>query len=184
MENQNTNEPDGYELLKEVIESNRENASKSTEFAIEQRNTNEFLKGVLFEIKQSETIIKNSVNSLPQSIVLVNSQETQEAIDGLRKNLQKKTIREYFALIIMILALLIMIVVLTLSKQWYSESIRTKNEIRRDVLNEIKANGQAIYKVQDYEQLQQNTDVINKWMKKNPKDAEKFLRFKDGYESR
>lgn len=68
--------------------------------------------------------------------------------------------------------------------QWYSESIRSKMEIRQQILDEIKNNGQSVYRVEDYQQLQHNTELINKWMKKNPKDAEKFLRFKDGYESR
>ena len=37
-------------------------------------------------------------------------------------------------------------------------------------------------KDEDYLQLQHNTELMNKWMNKNPKDAE-ILRFKDGYEA-
>ena len=69
------------------------------------------------------------------------------------------------------------------TKQWYAESIKSKSEIRQEILDEIKKEGQSIYKDEDYQQLLHNTELMNKWMKKNPKDAEKFLRFKDGYEA-
>jgi ribonuclease HI len=51
-------------------------------------------------------------------------------------------------------------------------------------LDEIKKDGQSIYKDEDYLQLQHNTELMNKWIKNNPKDAKNFLRFKDGFESR
>ena len=70
------------------------------------------------------------------------------------------------------------------TKQWYAESIKSKSEIRQEVLDEIKKEGQSIYKDEDYQQLLHNTELMNKWMKKNPKDAKNFLRFKDGFESR
>ena len=70
------------------------------------------------------------------------------------------------------------------TKQWYAENIKSKSEIRQQILDEIKNDGQSIYKDEDYLQLQHNTELMNKWMEKNPKDAKNFLRFKDGFESR
>ena len=36
--------------------------------------------------------------------------------------------------------------------------------------------GQSIYKDEDYRQLlQHNTELMNKWMEKNPKDAKEFF---------
>ena len=69
------------------------------------------------------------------------------------------------------------------AKQWYAESIKSKSEIRQEILDEIKNDGQSIYKDEDYLQLQHNTELMNKWMEKNPKDAKSFLRFKDGFEA-
>ena len=66
----------------------------------------------------------------------------------------------------------------------YSESIRAKSEIRQEILDEIKRDGKEILEIEDYNQLKYNTDLMNKWMKKNQKDGEKFLRFKEGYESK
>lgn len=70
------------------------------------------------------------------------------------------------------------------SKQWYNASIKTKMEIRTELLQEIKNDKKEIYSKNEVEQLKYNTELINKWMKKNPKDTEKFLKFKDGYEAR
>ena len=70
------------------------------------------------------------------------------------------------------------------SKQWFSESIRTKTEIRQQILEEIRDDGRSIYKVKDYHQLQYNTDMMNKWMKAYPKEGKEFMKFKKGFESR
>lgn len=70
------------------------------------------------------------------------------------------------------------------TKQWYAENIKSKSEIRQEILDEIKNDDQSIYKDEDYLQLQHNTELMNKWMEKNPQDAKNFLRFKDGFESR
>ena len=69
-------------------------------------------------------------------------------------------------------------------KNWYRESIRTKTEVREEILKEIKDENKAIYETEQVKQLEHNTALMKKWMKKNPKDAEKFLKFKEGYESR
>jgi hypothetical protein len=66
----------------------------------------------------------------------------------------------------------------------YRESIRTKTEVREEILKEIKNENKAIYETEQIKQLEHNTTLMKKWMKKNPKDAEKFLKFKEGYESR
>ena len=83
-----------------------------------------------------------------------------------------------------ILGILLLVISINFATKWYKESIRSKSEIRQEILDEIKNDGQSIYKVEDYKQLHHNTELVNKWIEKNPKDAEKFLRFKDGYESR
>lgn len=70
------------------------------------------------------------------------------------------------------------------AKKWYSESVKTKTEIRDEIFNEIENEGKSIYKKADYEQLKQNTIIINKWIERNPKDSENFMKFKEGFEAR
>ena len=84
----------------------------------------------------------------------------------------------------LVLALLIIVAAGSLSRKWFSESIRTETEIRQQMLEEIRDDGRSIYKVKDYEQLEYNTDMMNKWMKAYPKYGNEFMKFKKGFESR
>lgn len=84
----------------------------------------------------------------------------------------------------LVITAVILFMTLFFSLRFYQKSITTKSEIRSEILEELKNSGKGIYEINDYQQLQQNTDIMNKWMKKNPRDAERFLKFKEGYESR
>ena len=70
------------------------------------------------------------------------------------------------------------------TKKWYAESIKTKEEVRKQLLIEFENKGKGIYDVKSYEKLQYNTELVSKWIEKYPNDADKFLRFKEGYETR
>lgn len=70
------------------------------------------------------------------------------------------------------------------TQKWYAESIKTKEEIRKELLKEFENKGKGIYDVKSYEKLQYNIDLVNKWIEKYPNDADKFLRFKEGYETK
>ncbi|QOR74061.1 hypothetical protein IMZ16_01020 [Cruoricaptor ignavus] len=108
---------------------------------------------------------------------------SEEAVQALN-SFQKKYRFLLVGIGVLVFSFLILLASLYFTRQFYSASIRSKSELRQEILDEIHNNGKAIYKIEDYEQLQHNTELMNKWMKKNPKDADKFLRFKDGYESK
>ena len=84
----------------------------------------------------------------------------------------------------LILSIILLGVVGYFTKKWYAESIKTKEEVRKQLLIEFENKGKGIYDVKSYEKLQYNTDSVNKWIDKYPNDADKFLRFKEGYETK
>ncbi|WPC12501.1 hypothetical protein LEQ03_09665 [Riemerella anatipestifer] len=134
---------------------------------------------------------KQLIGTIPKSINAHLSEQSILKMDELSEKLEKfekkKKFYEKFnltALSMFVLSVLVMFLCFYFSKQWYNTSIQTKMEIRAELLQEIKNDKKVIYNKSEVEQLQYNTDLINKWMKKNPKDAEKFLKFKDGYEAR
>ena len=199
MENQNTmpNEPqnDIYELLRKVVETNEENikSTKQTESVhIEARNfyqsaqnaiigsTNMMQKAMQLVRTELESII-GFKSSIPESIPAHLSETTLSFFERI-----EKLVKFIFSRSLAILSLAVIILFGTghFSFKWYSESIRAKSEIRQEILDEIKRDGKAIFEIEDYNQLKYNTDLMNKWMKKNQKDGEKFLRFKEGYESK
>ena len=199
MENQNTNsnEPqnDIYELLRKVVETNEENikSTKQTESVhLEARNfyqsaqnaiigsTNMMQKAMQLVRTELESII-GFKSSIPESIPAHLSETTLSFFERI-----EKLVKFIFSRSLAILSLAVIILFGTghFSFKWYSESIRAKSEIRQEILDEIKRDGKEILEIEDYNQLKYNTDLMNKWMKKNQKDGEKFLRFKEGYESK
>ena len=199
MENKKTtpNEPqnDIYELLRKVVETNEENikSTKQTESVhLEARNfyqsaqnaiigsTNMMQKAMQLVRTELESII-GFKSSIPESIPAHLSETTLSFFERI-----EKLVKFIFSRSLAILSLAVIILFGTghFSFKWYSESIRAKSEIRQEILDEIKRDGKAIFEIEDYNQLKYNTDLMNKWMKKNQKDGEKFLRFKEGYESK
>lgn len=184
MENQNTPQKDGFELLKKIIETNEKNASNNQDFAKQQSEFIESLNGILTELKQVETSIKQIADEIPKTVYLVHSPETQVSVDGLKDQLNRRDFRKYYSSVMMVLTVLAIVGLGTISRKWFSESIRTKTEIRQQILQEIRDDGKSIYKVKDYDQLEYNTDMMNKWMKAYPKEGKEFMKFKKGFESR
>ena len=199
MENQNTmpNEPqnDIYELLRKVVETNEENikSAKQTEsLHLESRNfyqsaqnaiigsTNMMQKAMQLVRTELESII-GFKSSIPESVPADLSEKTINFFEKIEKH-----IKFIFpgSIGILTLAAIILFGSGHFAFKWYSESIRAKSEIRQEILDEIKRDGKEILEIEDYNQLKYNTDLMNKWMKKNQKDGEKFLRFKEGYESK
>ena len=199
MEHQNTtsNEPqnDIYELLKKVVETNEESiksANQAETIHLEARNfyqsaqnaiigsTNMMQKAIQF-VRTELDSIWDYKTSIPESIPAHLSETTVNFFERIEKH-----IKFIFPGSIGILSLAAIITFGSglFAFKWYSESIRAKSEIRQEILDEIKRGGKAVYKIEDYNQLKYNTDLMNKWMNKNPKDGEKFLKFKEGFESK
>ena len=124
------------------------------------------------------------LKSIPNNII---TELSPDVIKHLEKFHQKSdTVKYWFfgILALLLVAFFILTATVYLGKTWYRESIRTKTEVREEILSEIKNENKAIYETEQVKQLEHNTTLMNKWMQKNPKDAEKFLKFKEGYESR
>jgi hypothetical protein len=197
MDNENK-QPDGVALLKKVIETNED----TIEHYIMLMNSREDIIHMDQKIEQSlinlnATLDKSSrmleveeqkrqdfLLAIPKTIEAHHSEKAVWQLEQVEKKSPLFKTATYGIIGALLLSVLTTIGNVFFAKQWYTESLRSKTEIRQDILDEIKNNGQSLYRVDDYNQLYYNTELMNRWMKKNPKDAEKFLRFKDGYESR
>ena len=52
---------------------------------------------------------------------------------------------------------------------WYKESIKSKSELRQDILNEIAGEGKRIIDEKEIKILKENTEIMQLWMKNNHK---------------
>ena len=66
--------------------------------------------------------------------------------------------------------------------KWYKESVRTKQEIRTQVLQEIGNEGNVIVLKDQWENYEYQNKVLKAWQKSNPKDSEKLSIYYKGYQ--
>ena len=174
----------GIELLHLVIESNKAVEISGKAIFHMYCDIKEDMKKIHI-LAQEENLKRETLfKSIPDKII---AEISPESVLQLEKFNRKTEIVKYLvfgSLAILLISFFVLIATIYLGKNWYRESIRTKTEVREEILKEIKNENKAIYETEQIKQLEHNTTLMKKWMKKNPKDAEKFLKFKEGYESR
>ena len=196
MENESKeSKSNGMELLENVIKSNKENIEQNIklQFAIEDHTTLLNELQISFEYGQStnnETVAFMKVeqtkrveflDSIPTQVETVLSKEAKDYLDGFGKNIRWKKKFIWSGIGVFVFAVLVLIVSINFATNWYKESIKAKSELRQDILNEIADEGKKIYDENEITILRENTQIMQLWIKNNPKKAEDFLRFKDGY---
>ena len=196
MENESKeSKSNGMELLENVIKSNKENIEQNIklQFAIEDHTTLLNEVQISFEDGQStnnETVAFMKVeqtkrveflDSIPTQVETVLSKEAKDYLDGFGKDVRWKKKFIWSGIGVFVFAVLVLIVSINFATNWYKESIKAKSELRQDILNEIADEGKKIYDENEITILRENTQIMQLWIKNNPKKAEDFLRFKDGY---
>lgn len=187
-------EKNGMEILNKVIESCKANIESNTEtkasiedymnVSSELEQSVSTLTNIIDETsgiyKKENEAFKETVSQIPKKIIAELSEQSLEALNIIKR----KTNLVWVIFGTIFLAFLIILLSGNFALKWYSESIRSKSELRQEILSEFEKDGKQLYLKDDIQQLKNNTELVQKWINKNPKDAEKFLRFKDGYEAR
>lgn len=207
MENNNQTEEsksDGFEILENVIRSNEDNIKSNNNrieiysklaFALEDHLTimgqTQLDFEVVAEIYQDamkfhelESVKRTEfLKNIPTKIEAVLAPETVGHFEKIYSKIKEIKIFTWSGLGTMILGILILIISINFASNWYKESIKAKSELRQNILNEIAGEGKKIYDESELKALSENTKLMQLWIKNNPKKAEDFLRFKDGYEA-
>ena len=200
MENQKQVEEtksNGIELLENVIKTNRENIEHvvSVQFDIEDLTSllNEInfkLQNIvllpdkvlaLFKLEQVKRT--EFIASIPTKIEAVLSNESRDYLESFQKNIKWRRKFIWTGIGVFAFGILVLIASINFATNWYKESIKAKSELRQDILNEIASEGNKIYDENEMKVLSENTKLMQLWIKNNPKKAEDFLRFKDGFEA-
>ena len=208
MENNNQIEEsktDGFGLLENVIKSNEENI-KSNEYKIKLYVKLRFMFedhlkmmgqtqldfGVVAETYKDamkfyelESVKRTEfLKSIPTKIEAVLAPETVGHFEKIDSKIKEMKIVSWSGLGTMILGILILVISINFATNWYKESIKAKSELRQNILNDIAGEGKKIYDESEVKALSENTKLMQLWIKNNPKKAEDFLRFKDGYDAK
>ena len=207
MENQKQNDgtkSNGMELLENVIKSNEKNIA-SNEANIEQFVKVEFvvedfinsskhiqtgLRDVsakyddvekLYELEQVKRT--EFLANIPTKIETVLSQETIDFYENFENKVKRLEKFIWSGIGVAVFSVLLLIISINFATKWYKESIKAKSELRQDILKEIAGEGKKIYDEKEIKILSENTEIMQLWIKNNPKKGEDFLRFKDGFEA-
>mgnify|MGYP001599312505 FL=1 len=208
MENQKQNDgtkSNGMELLENVIKSNEKNIA-SNEVNIEQFVKVEFvvedfinsskhiqtgLRDVsakyddvekLYELEQVKRT--EFLANIPTKIETVLSQETIDFYGNFENKVKRLEKFIWSGIGVTVFSVLLLIISINFATKWYKESIKAKSELRQDILKEIAGEGKKIYEEKEIKILSENTEIMQLWIKNNPKKGEDFLRFKDGFDAR
>jgi hypothetical protein len=206
MENQNQNEESkssGMELLENVIKSNKKNVASNLENMQSNAEVRADIEDLVLVIGQTQLdleVVKATytdaltlyemeyqkrsqyITSIPAKIETVLSQETIDFYGNFENKVKRLEKFIWSGIGVTVFSVLLMIISINFATNWYKESIKAKSELRQDILNEIAGEGKKIYDEKEIKILSENTEIMQLWIKKNPKIAEYFLRFKDGYE--
>jgi len=207
MENQKQNEESkssGMELLENVIKSNERNITSNLEnkesnaevkadiedlvLAIGQLQLDlEVVKEIPNEVLafyEKEQLARNQyLADIGTVIEAVISQKTSDFLESLQKTAKRMEKFIWSGIGVAIFSVFVLIISINFATNWYKESIKAKSELRQDILNEIADEGKKIYDENEIKILSENTQVMQLWIKNNPKKAEDFLRFRDGFEA-
>ena len=207
MENQKQNDgtkSNGMELLENVIKSNEKNIASNeanieqfvkVEFVVEDfinsskhiqtglRDVNAKYDDVekLYELEQVKRT--EFLANIPTKIETVLSQETIDFYDNFENKVKRLEKFIWSGIGVTVFSVLLLIISINFATKWYKESIKAKSELRQDILNEIAGEGKKIYDEKEIKILSENTEIMQLWIKNNPKKGEDFLRFKDGFEA-
>ncbi|MDN4028710.1 hypothetical protein [Chryseobacterium gambrini] len=208
MENEKQNDDSkssGMELLENVINSNERNIASNDKNMESNAELKENIENFLFmmgEAQQDLVVVNQSCKDIfglyekeqlardqflaiiPNKIEMILGKETRDYLENFKNKSKKSENFIWGGIGIMILGILILIISVNFATNWYKASIKAKSELRQEILNEIADEGKKFYNENEIKLLQENTEVMKLWIKNNPKKAEDFLRFKDGFEAR
>ena len=188
----------GLDLLNKVIKSNEDNIEKLTdvvfvyqdildlvgEFESSASSLNHRINNIETSFKDISKQIESTTKFIPKSIKTDLSENTLSRLEHFEKKSKSLKYLLIGSFVSLGIAIIVMFLSFYLSKQWYSTSIKTKEEIRSQIFKEMRAEGKEFYDIEVFNRLEKDSEIINKWINKKPKEARSFLQFKEGYEAR
>ena len=198
MNTENNKMDNGLDLLNKVIKSNEDNIEKlvSTvsvyqdilnligEFESSAISLNHRINNFETSFKDISKQIESTTKFIPKNIKTDLSENTLSRLEHFEKKSKSLKYLLIGSFVSLGIAIIVMFLSFYLSKQWYSTSIKTKEEIRNQIFKEMRAEGKEFYDIEVFNQLKMNTEIINKWIERNPKQGNNFLKFKEGYEAK
>lgn len=153
----------------------------------ETEKLNSGLSGIDKKLKETESLVDKSLQELKYSVSDIRINVSPEDINKM------ESYKDYFKHYKPVFygSLFILLCCLGLSAfgaysgmKYYKESVRTKEEVRTQVLQEIGKSGNVIVPKEQWDNYQFQNEVLKAWKKTNPRDSESLINYGNGYKAR
>ena len=151
----------------------------------ESKQLNSGVSGMDEKLKESRELIDHSLKELRESVmdIRVNiSPEDIRKLEAYKDYFKHYKPVLYTSLFVMLSGWGLAIFGAYSGIKWYKESVRTKQEIRGEVLQEINQNGNVIVEKAKWDSYVEQSQVLRAWQKSNPKDSESLEIYYKGYQ--
>lgn len=184
MEDQNTNQNAGSGRLNpvELLEQ-----LKTTTEALhrESNNLNSGVSGMDKKLKEAGELIDHSLKELRESVMDIRvgiSPEDVKKLESYKDYFKHYKPVLYISLFVMVSGWGLAIFGAYSGIKYYKESVRTKQEIRGEVLQEINQGGNIIVEKSKWDSYVEQSQVLRAWQKSNPKDSKSLEVYYKGYQ--
>ncbi|SIS62177.1 hypothetical protein SAMN05421639_11211 [Chryseobacterium shigense] len=184
MEDQNTNQNAGSGRLNpvELLEQ-----LKTTTEALhrESNNLNSGVSGMDEKLRESRELIDHSLKELRESVMDIKvgiSPEDLKKLESYKDYFKHYKPVLYISLFVMLSGWGLAIFGAYSGIKYYKESVRTKQEIRGEVLQEINQGGNVIVEKSKWDSYVEQSQVLRAWQKSNPKDSKSLEVYYKGYQ--
>ncbi|MFK8264894.1 hypothetical protein [Capnocytophaga cynodegmi] len=198
MENkENQPQDDGLELLKSLIKSNEEHIEESAKLTslyedfLNLLGKNEStLRGIKPLLRDMESLVKEEKEERIRFLEKLKATKldlSKQAIERLDQFENKlKSLKNNFngSIGILILSIVVLVITSFSAKYWFAESVRTRMEVREELLREIDNEGKGIYERTYINDLENSTKMMEEFVRKNPNEGSKLVHFKSGFDAR
>ena len=151
----------------------------------ESQQLNSGVSGMDEKLKESRNLIDHSLKELKNSVmdIRVNiSPEDIRKLEAYKDYFKHYKPVLYTSLFVMLSGWGLAIFGAYSGLKYYKESVRTKQEIRGEVLQEIGKDGNVIVDKQKWDNYQEQNEVLKAWQKSNPKDSRSLENYFKGYQ--
>lgn len=194
---ENQSQDDGLELLKRVIKSNEEHVEESAKLTSLYEDFLNLLgeyessfRGITYSQVEVKRLMKEEKEKRIRFLERLKATKldlSKQAIDRLdRFENQLKGLKNRFngSIGVLILSIVILVITSFSAKYWFAESVRTKMEVREELLIEIDNEGKGIYERTYVDDLENSTKMMEEFVRKNPSEGSKLVHFKSGFDAR
>ncbi len=151
----------------------------------ESNNLNSGVSGMDKKLKEAGELIDHSLKELRESVMDIRvgiSPEDVKKLESYKDYFKHYKPVLYISLFVMLSGWGLAIFGAYSGIKYYKESVRTKQEIRGEVLQEIGKDGNVIVEKAKWDSYVEQSQVLRAWQKSNPKDSESLEIYYKGYQ--